>query len=53
MPGLHTLYGIATALYALKEKLERHLCAVTDDVFNQQNRIVLFDISITTHTVWV
>ena len=45
MPGLHTLYGIAPALYALKEKLERHLCAVTDNLFNLQNRIVLFDLT--------
>ena len=28
-----------------REEEERHLCSVTDDLFNQKNRIVLFDLT--------
>ena len=39
------VYKIAPALYALKEKLERHLCHTTDSLFNLTNRIMLFDLT--------
>lgn len=44
-PGLHSLYKVAPRLYDLKDKLERHLCQKTDDLFNLTNRIVLFDLT--------
>lgn len=39
------VYGAAPALYALKEKLERHLCSRTDSLFNITNRVMLFDLT--------
>lgn len=45
VPSMRGVYEAAPALYALKEELERHLCAVTDNLFNQRNRIVLFDLT--------
>lgn len=39
------VYGAAPALYALKDKLERHLCARTDSLFNLTNRVMLFDLT--------
>ena len=44
-PGFHAVYNVAPALYALKDKLETHLCRRTDDLFNITNRIVLFDLT--------
>ena len=45
LPSLRGLYEATDALYEAKEELERHLCAVTDDLFNQRNRIMLFDLT--------
>ena len=45
MPGYKSIYRTAPELYKIKGKLERHLCSVTDTLFNQQNRIVLFDLT--------
>ena len=39
------VYKIAPALYALKDKLERHLCRTTDSLFSLTNRIMLFDLT--------
>lgn len=44
-PGFHAVYNVAPALYALKDKLETHLCRRTDDLFDITNRIVLFDLT--------
>lgn len=44
-PGLHSVYKVAPRLYDLKDRLERHLCQKTDDLFNLTNRIVLFDLT--------
>ena len=40
-PTYHSIYNVAPALYALKEKLDNHLCRRTDNLFNITNRIVL------------
>lgn len=45
VPGLNALYNIPDRLYGLKEKLEKHLCSVTDNLFNLKNRIILFDLT--------
>ena len=45
MPSLRSIYDVAPSLYAVKEELERHLCNVTDNLFNLHNRIVLFDLT--------
>lgn len=45
MPGYKSTYDVAPQLYAIKRELERHLCSVTDDLFNQENRILLFDLT--------
>ncbi|MDY6325965.1 MAG: hypothetical protein SPL47_01435, partial [Bacteroidales bacterium] len=45
VPGKNSLYGVADRLLEVKGELERHLCSVTDDLFNQKNRIVLFDLT--------
>ena len=45
LPSLRGLYEATDALHEAKEELERHLCAVTDDLFNQRNRIMLFDLT--------
>lgn len=39
------VYGAAPALYALKDKLEHHLCHRTDSLFNLTNRVMLFDLT--------
>ena len=44
-PGFHAIYEVAPSLYELKEKLENHLCRMTDHLFNITNRIVLFDLT--------
>ena len=33
-PGINALYKVTDKLYELKEKIERHLCNVTDNLFN-------------------
>lgn len=45
LPSLRSLYESTDSLYEIKRELEGHLCAVTDDLFNQRNRIVLFDLT--------
>lgn len=44
-PGINALYQIPDRLYELKDKLERHLCNATDNLFNIDNRIVIFDLT--------
>lgn len=45
MPTQREVYDAAPSLYALKDKLERHLCARTDSLFNLTNRVMLFDLT--------
>lgn len=45
MPGFNALYKITDRVYGLKDKIERHLCSVTDNIFNLENRIMLFDLT--------
>ena len=45
IPGYKTTYRIAPELYKIKDKIERHLCDRTDTLFNQSNRIQLFDLT--------
>jgi len=45
MPTQREVYGAAPSLYALKDKLERHLCRRTDTLFNLTNRVILFDLT--------
>jgi transposase DDE domain len=44
-PRLNSLYKMPDKLFAIKDRLERHLCGVTDHLFNIDNRIVLFDLT--------
>ena len=44
-PGYQSIYMVAPALYELKDKLEKHLCMKTDDLFNITNRIAIFDLT--------
>lgn len=44
-PGINALYSIPDKLYQLKDKIEKHLCDKTDNLFNIRNRIVLFDLT--------
>ena len=44
-PGFQSIYKVAPSLYALKDKLEDHLCRRTDDLFNITNRIAIFDLT--------
>lgn len=44
-PGINSLYQIPNKLYDMKEALEQHLCKMTDNLFNIDNRIVLFDLT--------
>ena len=44
-PGINALYQMPDRLYGIKDKLERHLCQRTDNLFNIDNRIVLFDLT--------
>lgn len=43
--GCRAMYNVAPELYAIKSGLEQHLCRVTDNLFNQENRILLFDLT--------
>lgn len=45
MPTQREVYAAAPELYALKDKLERHLCRRTDSLFNLTNRVMLFDLT--------
>ena len=44
-PTQREVYAAAPSLYALKEKLEHHLCSRTDTLFNLTNRVMLFDLT--------
>lgn len=44
-PGINALYKVTDKLYELKEKIERHLCNVTDNLFNIDNKLMLFDLT--------
>lgn len=44
-PSHRSVYATPDRLLELKPELERHLCSVTDDLFNQRNRILLFDLT--------
>lgn len=44
-PTQREVYAAAPSLYAVKEKLERHLCSRTDSLFNLTNRVMLFDLT--------
>ena len=43
--GYRAMYNVAPELYAIKSELEQHLCRVTDNLFNQENRVLLFDLT--------
>ncbi len=45
VPTQREVYAAAPSLYALKDKLERHLCRRTDTLFNLTNRVMLFDLT--------
>lgn len=45
MPTQREVYAAAPSLHALKDKLERHLCARTDSLFNITNRVILYDLT--------
>ena len=45
VPTQREVYGAAPSLYALKDRLERHLCRRTDTLFNLTNRVMLFDLT--------
>lgn len=44
-PGINALYKVTDKLYELKEKIECHLCNVTDNLFNIDNKLMLFDLT--------
>lgn len=44
-PGFHQIYKVAPSLYELKDKLETHLCNMTDTLFNLTNTIAIFDLT--------
>ena len=44
-PAFRGVYDVAPRLYALKDRLEQHLCSKTDDLFSLDNRIMIFDLT--------
>jgi len=44
-PGINALYEMPDLLYELKDELERHLCERTDNLFNCDNRVILYDLT--------
>ena len=44
-PTQREVYAAAPSLHALKDWLERHLCARTDSLFNITNRMILYDLT--------
>ncbi|MFT4072836.1 MAG: hypothetical protein QM654_13055 [Dysgonamonadaceae bacterium] len=38
-PGINALYQMPDRLFEIKDKLERHLCRTTDNLFNIDNRL--------------
>lgn len=45
LPGFNALYTISDRLFEIKEELEQHLCRVTDNFFNIDNKLMLFDLT--------
>jgi len=45
VPGINSIYEVADRLYEIKDELERHLCQRTDNLFNCDNRIILYDLT--------
>lgn len=43
--GINSLYKLTDKLYALKDENERHLCNVTNDLFNIDNKLMLFNLT--------
>ena len=43
--NVHTVYKVAPDFYAIKDKLEAHLCHQADSLFNPTDRIMLFDLT--------
>jgi hypothetical protein len=39
------LYGIAKDLYAVKDKLEKHLSTTTNELFDLEDKIILYDLT--------
>ena len=37
--GYHNIYEVTPSLFAMKDKIEDHLCRRTDDLFNLNNRL--------------
>ena len=46
-PTFRGVYDVAPRLYALKDRLEQHLCDKTDDLFSLDNTIAIFDLTYT------
>ncbi|HPT53172.1 MAG TPA: hypothetical protein PK740_07810 [Bacteroidales bacterium] len=44
-PGLNALYKITDDLFSIKTEIEDYLCSKTDNLFNLENRIMLFDLT--------
>jgi len=44
-PGINSLYEVPDRLYEIKDELEKHLCQRTDNLFNCDNRIILYDLT--------
>ena len=44
-PTFRGVYDVAPRLYALKDRLEQHLCDKTDDLFSLDNTIAIFDLT--------
>ena len=45
LPSKRSIYEVAPALYELKDELEKHLCGVTDNLFNLTSRVMIFDLT--------
>lgn len=44
-PGLNSLYKVTDDLFSIKTEIENYLCSQTDNLFNLENRIMLFDLT--------
>ena len=44
-PSLSALYKVAPSLYKIKDKIEKYLCAVTDNLFSLEDTLILFDLT--------
>jgi len=45
LPGFNALYSITDRLFEIKSALEQHLCEMTDNLFNLDNKLMLFDLT--------